>query len=375
MDFAHRKSHHGGIQVMMQQIRQNYWIPQLRDELKQYTRKCIECVRQQPVTQEQLMADLPADRVRPGRAFEVSGVDFAGPFNVKYVERDGSVITLVKAWVAVFVCMKTRAVHLDVINDLQSSTFLACFQRFVARRGHCYKMYSDNGTSFIGAEKEIAKAYKKWKSDGTLDSIGNKGTQWHFMTPAAPHQGGIYEGAVKSMKYHLKRVVGARTMEFTQFITLLCEVEAVMNSRPLTPLSDDPDDMQALTPGHFLIGQPLILPPPFEYTNESNTVGKGAWDERVQMREHFWRRWVNEYLTTLQERKKWRKEREGVKVGQLVLIRDETLQPAFWKLARISELLPGSDGLTRNVMVRTAKGSFKRPIQKLCILPVESAEK
>lgn len=373
MDFAHRVNRHGGVQVAMQHIRQKYWIPQLRDELKQYTRKCIECVRNKPLTEDQLMGDLPAERVCPGHAFEVTGVDYAGPFSMKYIERNGEEITRVKAWVALFVCMKTRAVHLEIVEDLTSSAFIACYERFVARRGSCYKMYSDNGTSFVGAEREIARAYKKWQQDGTVDSVAKRGTDWKFMTPGAPHQGGIYEAAVKSMKHHLRRVVGARLVEHQQFRTLLCNIEAVLNSRPLTPLTDDPEDIQALTPGHFLMGGPLVVPPPFRHMNDENSEGKKLWIERQKMLTHFWQRWQNEYLTTLQERKKWRREKENVKVGQLVLIRDETLPPAQWKLGRIIELFPGRDGLVRNVLIKTAKGELKRPVQKICILPIDSA--
>lgn len=170
--------------------------------------------------------------------------------------------------------MHTRAVHLDVVDDLMSSSFIACYERFVARRGLCYKLYSDNGTSFIGAEKEIARAYKEWQMDGTVDRIANKGTHWSFMTPAAPHQDGIYEAAVKSIKHHLKRIVGPRIMEYRQFETLLCSIEAVLNSHPLTSLTDDPNDIQALTPGHFLINRPFTAPPPFRYVNEGNLEGK-----------------------------------------------------------------------------------------------------
>lgn len=375
MDHAHRKNHHGGVQVVMHYLRQKYWIPQLRDELKQFARKCVQCVRTKPLTEDQLMADLPADRVRPGKCFEVSGVDYAGPFNVKYVDRDGNQIVMVKAWVVLFVCLKTRAIHMEIVDDLTSSSFIACYECFVGRRGPCYKMYSDNGTSFIGAEREIARAFKEWQEDGTVDSIAKRGTQWIFMTPGAPHQGGIYEAAVKSMKYHLKRIVGARIMENRQFRTLLCQIEAILNSRPLTPLSDDPDDRQALTPGHFFADGPLVVPPPFQYMNESNLEGKKLWIERQKMLAHFWQRWQVEYLTTLQERKKWRREKENVKVGLLVLIRNENLPPAQWRLGRIVELLPGKDGLVRNVIVKTEKGAFKRPVQKICILPVDSAEK
>lgn len=194
------------------------------------------------------------------------------------------------------------------------------------------------------------------------------------MTPGAPHHGGIYEAGVKSMKHHLKRVTGTRTLEHRQFRTLLCNIEAIMNSRPITPLTDDPTDMQALTPGHFLINGPLIVPPPFRHVNEENLEGRKLWIERQKMLEHFWQRWKNEYLTTLQERKKWRREKENVKIGQLVLIRDENLPPTQWRLGRIAELLPGRDDLIRNVMIKTTRGTFKRPVQKICILPVDCGQ-
>lgn len=377
MEQAHRKNLHGGVQIATHYIRRRYWIPQLRDELKQFTRNCMECVRNKPATQEQLMGDLPADRVTPGRAFEATGVDYAGPFHLKYVDKDCNEIVRVNAWAAVFVCMKTRAVHLDLVNDLTSSSFVACFERFVARRGHCYKMFSDNGTSFVGAEKEIARAYREWQTDGTVDRLANKGTQWTFMTPAAPHQGGIYEAAVKSMKHHLKRVVGPRVCEYVQFTTLLCGIEAILNSRPLTPQNDsaeDANDFEALTPGHFLIGEPFVAPPPFRCVNDSNLEGRRLWNEREKMLKQIWDRWVNEYLQTFLERKKWRRALENLKPGMLVIIKDENLAPMQWKLARITEIILGADGLARNAIVRTATGLLKRPIQKLCVMPTDAVQ-
>lgn len=371
MDQAHRRCAHGGVQVTAYYVRQNFWIPRLRDELKNFTKKCVICVRQSQVCAEQLMGELPADRIRPGKAFVATGVDYAGPFQVKYMDKTGQTIILHKSWIAIFVCMKTRAIHIDLVTDLTSASFIAFFEQFLARRGRCERMFSDNGTSFIGAEKEIARAYAKWQADGTVDRIANKGTEWTFMTPAAPHQGGIYEAAVKSMKYHLKRIIGARIMEYQQFVTMLAGIEAILNSRPITPLSDDPDDLQALTPGHFLVSEPLIPPPPFKYVNENDEIGRRLWIERQKMTEHFWKRWENEYLTTLQERKKWRKEKENVRIGQLILLKDENLPPAQWRMGRIIELLPGKDGLVRNILVRTDRTTLKRPIQKICILPVD----
>lgn len=374
MDSAHRATLHGGVQIAMQTIRQKFWIPQLRDELKAFIRNCVTCVRHKPLTQEQLMADLPSDRITPGRPFEVSGVDYAGPFNVNYRDNKGREILETKAWIVIFVCMKTRAVHLDIVDDLGSGSFIACFESFVSRRGHCYKLYSDNGTSFVGAEKAIALAYKHWQEDGLVERIAKRGTQWIFMTPAAPHQGGIYEAAVKIMKHHFKRIVGTRIMERRQIGRLLDKIEAVMNSRPLTPLTDDPEDFRALTPGHFLIGEEIVAPPPFDL-NDNNLEGRRAWLERERLFKHFWERWHNEVLTTYQERKKWRKESENVKKGQMVVIKDERLPPSHWKLGRIAEVMPDAKGVVRNVIIKTENGAFKRSVQKLCILPVDSAEK
>lgn len=291
------------------------------------------------------------------------------------MNRDGELIAKVKAWTVIFVCMRTKAIHLDFVDNLSSASFIECFECFISRRGQVSRLYSDNGTNFVGAEKEIARAYAEWQKDGTVDSIASHGTAWTFMTPAAPHQGGIYEAGVKSMKFHLKRVVGARTLEQHQFKTLLCKIEAILNSRPLTALTDDPSDLRALTPGHFLISEEFVAPPPFQYATEGDAHGRKLWKQRQELLKHFEQRWISEYLTTLQERKKWRREQENAKVGQLILLKEENSPPTHWKMARIRELHPGKDGLVRNVTVETATSMLRRPIQKICILPVDCVEK
>lgn len=370
IDYAHRQTKHGGVQLMMQFIRQNYWIPKLRNELRNYVHKCVVCVRLNAQLEDQLMSELPAERVQLGKAFLHTGIDYAGPFELKMVGTEKRK----KCWIAIFVCLKTRAVHIDIVMDISSASFLACYERFIGKRGRCEKLFSDNGTAFVGAEKELQRALEKWISKEFLDHIHNKGTQWQFMTPAAPHQGGIYEAAVKSMKFHLKRIVGQRILQFEQMYTLLNQIEAILNSRPLHPLNDDPNDMQALTPGHFLVGEPLILPLPFDLDNRPDTKGLHFLKERQKMIGHFWDRWRMEYLTTLQERKKWRREKEELKIGQLVVLKHEHVPPTNWPLGRIQELIRSKDGIVRNVVVKTVSTTLKRPVQKICIIPVESAQ-
>lgn len=149
------------------------------------------------------------------------------------------------------------------------------------------------------------------------------------------HQGGIYEAAVKSMKFHLKRVIGTRVLDYHGFYTLLCKIEAILNSRPLTPLTDDPQDMQALTPAHFLIMREFVAPPPFQCATDKHLIGRKLWEARKQILDHFWVRWRQEYLVKQQERKKWRREKEEIKEGHLVLIVDvKTFQQLKWFAAQ-----------------------------------------
>ncbi|XP_031617636.1 uncharacterized protein LOC116337338 [Contarinia nasturtii] len=364
-DYAHRITKHGGVQQMTQFIRQNYWIPKIRDLLRSIVHKCIVCVRLNARMQTQLMADLPAERTQVGKPFINTGVDFAGPFSIKLIGGE-----IHKCWIAIFICLKTKGIHIDVVTDMTTVAFIACYERFIARRGRCERMCSDNGTTFVSTNKELKKAMEKWLDKDTLDHLHYKGTNWKFITPAASHQGGIYEAAVKSMKFHLKRIIGIKTLLYENFITLLAQIEAILNSRPLYPLKDDPTDIQALTPGHFLVGEPLILPLPFSIDPKPTTDRIRLWKDRQTMIKHFWQRWKEEYLTSLQERKKWRREQESMKIGQLVVLKSENHPPASWALGRIVELLPSKDGLVRNVIVETATNKFKRAVQKICILPV-----
>jgi hypothetical protein len=259
---------------------------------------------------------------------------------------------------------------LDIVLNLTTIAFISCYERFIGRRGRCEIIYSDNGTTFKGAQRELKNAYKEWIGRETVDHLRAKGTDWKFMAPAAPHQGGIYEAAVKSMKHHLVRVVGMKVLTYEQLLTLLTGIEAILNSRPLYPLNDDPKDVQALTPGHFLIGEALVLPIPFTMREQSDSVGLRLWKERKLMLQHFWKVWKEEYLTSLQERKKWRREVEPLRIGQLVIIRSENVPPAAWAMGRVIELIKGKDEKVRSVVIQTENSQLTRPVQKICILPV-----
>ncbi|XP_026830319.1 uncharacterized protein LOC105279648 [Ooceraea biroi] len=200
--------------------------------------------------------------------------------------------------------------------------------------------------------------------------VASDRVEWHFLPPSAPHFGGIWEAGVKSVKHHLRRVVGNQTLTFEELTTLLYNVEACLNSRPIAPLSDSFDEVECLTPGHFLIGAPITIhPEPSLLALNEDRLSR--WQRVRQLTERFWKLWAADYVNTLQQRQKWRKSTPSLKPGQMVLLRNPLLPPCKWELGRVIRCHPGKDGLVRVVTVKTATSEFKRPLGKLCLLPVE----
>lgn len=242
---------------------------------------------------------------------------------------------------------------------------------FVARRGRCAHLHSDCGTNFVGADKELHHLHllvtKQFKESSLADVLTAENTQWHFNPPGAPSFGGIWEAGVKSVKHHLRRVIGMSLLTFEELYTSLTQIEAILNSRPISPLSDDADDYQALTPGHFLIGEPMNTVP--DPTVNTPISPLRRWQLLQAITQHFWQRWRHEYISTLQQRFKWTSRCENIQLGTLALIVDELLPPAKWSLARVVELHTGKDGLVRVATLRHKSGLIKRPICKLVIFP------
>ncbi|XP_036146374.1 uncharacterized protein LOC118646805 [Monomorium pharaonis] len=318
------------------------------------------------------MGDLPKVRVSPPpRGFAHCGIDYAGPVKVRASAGRG--IQSRKAYIALFICMATRAIHLELVGDYSTPSFLNAYLRFCSRRGLPQSMYSDNGTTFVGADRELRIAYQSSIRDPEfLNKTADDNVSWHFIPPSAPHFGGLWESGVRSVEHHLRRVLGEATLSFEEFATLLCKIEACLNSRPIAPLSDSLEDYESLTPGHFLIGSAITVPPkPSLLKLNENRLSR--WQLIRQITERFWKLWASDYVNTLQQRGKWRHPTASVELGQLVLLRNSTLPPCKWELGRVIRCHPGSDGLTRVVTVRTATSEYKRPIVQLCPLPITSA--
>lgn len=369
----HHKQLHAGPQAILAAVRQSYWPIHGRSAVRSILSKCITCFRIKPVSACQKMGDLPEDRVIQQRPFLVTGVDFAGPFNLK----DGKLRNraIVKAYVCLFICFTTKAVHIELVGDLSSNSFLNALKRFVSRRGLCARIYSDNATNFVGANNELQKV------GDLLSTLGNDNAfnkyclehriKWKFIPPRSPHHGGLWESAVKSAKHHLVRTIKGETLTFECMSTVLTQVEAVLNSRPLTPLSSNPNDFLALTPSHFLIGDVMHALP------QRNVLEKplNRLDQYHQLQslyQNFWSRWSNEYLSLLQQRTKWKQSCDNLQPGNMVLLKEENLAPLQWRLGRVLEVHPGPDQKTRVVSVQTNVGIVKRSVQKLCVLPMET---
>jgi hypothetical protein len=205
----------------------------------------------------------------------------------------------------------------------------------------------------------------------TLGSqFSKRNINWVFDPPVCPHWGGLFEAAVKSAKSHLKRVIGETPLTFEELTTVFAKIEAVLNSRPLCPVSSDPNDLEVLTPGHFLIGQPLTALP--EYPFKDVKLSRLSRFQLVQqITQHFWSRWHLEYLNTLQMRHKWTTPMNNPCIGELVLLKDDNLPPLQWRRGRIVHLYPGQDQVVRVVEVQTPTGTLKRSLTKLVRLPVD----
>jgi hypothetical protein len=376
---AHIANLHANSQTLLSYLQQKYWIIRGKDIVKRQVRTCIICTRHRAEVMQQKMADLPEYRVCPSQPFNHTGIDYAGPILTRPINR--SKITT-KAYIAIFICCVTKAIHLEIVSDASTKQFIAALRRFIARRGKPTHIYSDNGTNFVGANNEIKELEELVKSTNhnqeIASTMASDGITWHFNPPAAPHFGGLWEAGVKSTKYHLRRVMGSTRLTFEELATLTSQIEAILNSRPLTAETTDPSELRALTPGHFLIGQALTtIPDPNLLDLPINRLSR--WQSIQQMAQSFWKRWSSEYITRLQNRPKWMSTHASITEGALVIIKDDNSAPLHWKLGRVTKTHPGADGIVRTVTLKVNIGDLKtdelkRPIVKVCLLPNESID-
>ncbi|XP_058456550.1 uncharacterized protein LOC131433948 [Malaya genurostris] len=365
----HRKLLHGGGRLLISAIREEFWPPNGRRLVHSIVRNCFRCNRVNPIPAQQQIGQLPVQRVIPSRPFSITGVDYAGPLYLRPIHKRASPA---KTYLCLFVCFSTKAVHLELVSDLSTQAFLCSLRRFIARRGCPAHIHSDNGKNFEGAKNELIELFARFKNRSEqaeiISACAEQGITWHLTPPKAPHFGGLWEAAIKVAKKHLYRQLGSSRLTFEDMCTVLAQIEAIMNSRPLLPLTEDPNDLAALTPAHFLIGSSLhALPDP-----DLQSIPANRLDHYQQLQVHvqrFWTHWKKEYLQELLKDTRGWQRNDNIIPGKLVIVVDELQPPIRWPLARIESILPGRDQLTRVVQLRTARGIITRPIAKICMLP------
>ena len=368
IEFLHKKHLHAGPKVLIALLRQRLWVVNAREAVRKVVRSCVHCFHYKPRLMNQIMGNLPADRLRAQRPFLTSGVDFCGPFQTSYRIRGKPPY---KTYIAIFVCFASKACHLELVSELSTNAFLSCIKRFIARRGVPKRIYCDNATNFVGADRKLKQfrdEFLKTHQNDLITFCNMSGFEFSFIPPRAPHFGGLWEAAVKSTKQLLVKNVSEANLTFEELNTVVTEVEAILNSRPMCANSDDPNDGEALTPAHLLIGSSLMTVPD-EPLNSNNFSYLNRWQRITYLKQRFWDIWKRDYILQLQQRAKWFQSNPNIRVGQLVVIHEDNTPPQTWPLARVTRTVAGKDGRVRVVDVSNSRGTLRRPIHKIAPLP------
>ncbi|XP_035219186.1 uncharacterized protein LOC118192350, partial [Stegodyphus dumicola] len=319
----HLELQHAGVSTLMTNLRENFWILKSRKSIRNIIRKCVRCKRFVSQRVEVEPGFPPEDRVREGATFEVVGVDLAGPLYL----REGS-----KAWIVLYTCAIYRAIHLELVTSLSTETFIQSLRRFIARRGRPYVIYSDNGTNFVGTNSVLKKV--NWNAICSAASIQR--IRWKFNPPTAAWWGGWWERLVRMVKENLRRVLGRTSLNYEELYTILCDCEQVINSRPITYVSEDNQDPSPLTPMMFPARIAVI-----RIETTGNKEGK---------------------ISTVASRR-------CRSIG-----RQPERRRIHWPLAKIVELFPSKDGIVRLARVKTRNGILLRPVPRLFPLEISTSE-
>ncbi|XP_064649968.1 uncharacterized protein LOC135501660 [Lineus longissimus] len=357
--FQHFLMKHAGVTTLLTALRSNYWIVGLRQLAKHVCKECVPCRIVEARACNQVMAPLPGFRVKDAPCFAVTGLDHGGPlFCIDFPKK--------KFYILLFTCAVVRAVHLELTDSLNLPDCILAIRRFAARRGLPSEFHSDNAATFTGADTLLQQYF------------GPHSPKWNFIAPRSPWWGGFWERLVGSVKRSLRKSLGKKSLTRSELETTLHEVEANVNSRPLTFVGDSLDSPNPLTPSHFLIGRPAGFQVEIAKDSLNNpevVLAKdlGAREAVRQARlDDFWKVWSDDYLRNLPPVSKKFQASCNVKVGSVVLIREDHVPRMSWPLAVVTETFPGRDGIVRSVRLKTATGFLTRSVQRLHDLEISA---
>ena len=379
VNHEHQKyAHFGGYRYVLGRVRTNYWIIHGASAIKHYLKSCRLCQQLKATPLEQVIAPLPADRLLPGRkVFHAAACDYFGPIPV-LVKR-----SVVKRWCCLFTCLAIRAIHIEVVFSLSTDSFIKAYLRFLYLVGFSVQtLYSDNASCFYGANVELREALAKLDHSKIHSSLRAHGVNWIFNPPAASHQGGVFERQIRSVRKIFRvRQVQSLNSKFNKVInqstarlddedllTLVREAQTIVNARPITPASDNPDDFAAITPLMLMTGCISPEPPLGEFSSKDEL--RKSWKRTQSLADKFWEIWVADYIPSLQKAQKWHKPARNLQPGDLVLFRsDEIPKRRMYPLAVVESVDFNSDGYVRRAHVRVSDGRrFYRDIRKLSLL-------
>jgi len=359
---CHFQVGHMGRETVLSKLRGKYWIVNGTSLVARELKSCVQCRKRMAKPMQQKMADLPLDRVEGDvPPFTNVGVDYFGPFWVKK-ERGQE-----KRYGCIFTCLNVRAIHIEVAESLSTDSFINALRRFISRRGQVKLMRSDNGTNFRGAYRELKDEIKKMNRSGLKEFASLKGITWLFNPPGASHHGGVWERMIRTIRNVFGSLLGEQKMTDEQLRTLMCEVESIVNGRPLTVNSSDPNDYAPLTPNDLLIQKRVTIFPPGLFGSGLSYAAR-RWRQVQYMTELFWKRWRKEYLATLHSRQKWISEKPNVNAGDLVILVDENSPRNIWKLGVVERANKDDRGIVRSARIKANGSTIERPITKLCLL-------
>ena len=374
---CHQRVMHNGVRETLMELRSRFWLTKGRQSIRKQIYRCFVCRRHEgkPYKAEP-SSDMPEFRFKEGQPFASTGVDFAGPLYVKSVF--GKEVQISKVYICLFTCGSTRAVHIELTPNLTAHAFIRCLRRFVARRGTPELLISDNAKTFKAASSQLTRIFN---DPDTTSFLLERKIQWRFNLEKAPWWGGFFERMIKCTKRCLKKTLGNARLTYEELMTVLSEVECILNSRPLTYLY--PDDLEEpLTPSHLMSGRRLLSLPDVTPSRVDNPVStRESVTKRARylqrLMDHFWNRWRREYVPALRESHRLKGESTGqtVQLGDIVNVHDESLPRAQWRMGVVCELIKGADKKTRGAVVRTVdkeRVSFlRRPLQRLFPLEVQ----
>ncbi|CAH8590988.1 unnamed protein product [Schistosoma margrebowiei] len=351
---------HAGTSQVLAIIRKWYWIMKATSTVKRVIGMCVTCRRFTMNTGQQLMAPLPACRVQPGwYSFSAVGVDYFGPLVVKRGR------SLEKRYGCIFTCLQTRAVHIELTHSLNTDSFIMALLRFIGRRGKPAEIYSDNGSNFVGAVSELRRFVQQLNQQKIDKELSARQIQWHFNPPSASHRGEVWERMIRSIRRLLLLITREQTLTDETLNTYLIEIERILNDRPLTPVVQDANDKLALSPNSLLLLREC------DGIVEEGSI-RDKYDKRWKQVNHlanvFWKRWLREYLPSLQKRQKWLVEHRNFQKGDVVIVASDISTRGKWPLGVVEDCEIDDDGRVRTVVVRTNGGLVRRDIRRLCLL-------